>query len=760
MKNEEQNNSKPLPSDEEFHPFVLGALLNDINIVRQYLDAQTAPDCISNGVTPLWVAAQEGNYEIADLLIQAGADVNFKDPIGQSVLWTAALNGHFMLVRLLISKGARVNDTANHVSPLWVAVQNNYLDTVRELLHAQCDVNLSYEFLNQSPLFKASLLGFDAIVFELINANADVNFADRSGATPLMAASQNGHLNCVKMLIDAGAKVRAKNKTGETALSFAHLGNASSVASYLIQAGAEVDLSFCRMDQQFINYLSVIAKIFPEKYNLEDIATIKEVISSGLCYGYSILLVALPESSWAGFYDDQRYLSKWDGSEDTLRNDKKLQDLFEELIGTLLWLHRRHGLLANGELEKVESLINVISKNQKEEIFNFCFLLKANEIENILQIILEPGKKIEICSVSQNSHSILLTKSPTGEYILCNDNSAVGPIALHSLKEIVETIYLMFGDDVGYGNPMGIGFTVYDSSHSPDKKRYAEYKSKIVDSIIAVRLEHNELNLFNSSKIGALNCAVYLDDEETVLKLLKNGAVINYEAEYYMLPVYMAAYHGNVRILDQLTQHLKGLDLDGNSTEGFPLLVAAAYGRTSAIRFLINHEVKKNRGESEGITPLMVAAQNGHLESVIALVQGGTDVNYLSTDGRSALFIACKYGHFKIVEYLAQHGADTDPNSYFVRPIDAAIANGHLNVVERLAKLGVNFSLKNSKGLSPLTLAEAASQPKIVDYIKSQLPQNPGKSTHTLFGNNQPTQPEENSYRMVFMDPVVRTHFQ
>ncbi|KAI8512524.1 Multidrug resistance-associated protein 4 [Branchiostoma belcheri] len=60
-----------------------------------------------SGWTPLFrVAALNGDPQIAQLLIQAGADVNRKDKDGKTPLMIAALNGHKKLVQLLVESGA------------------------------------------------------------------------------------------------------------------------------------------------------------------------------------------------------------------------------------------------------------------------------------------------------------------------------------------------------------------------------------------------------------------------------------------------------------------------------------------------------------------------------------------------------------------------------------------------------------------------------------------------------------------------------
>lgn len=54
------------------------------------------------------VACLSGNYDVAETLIDKGADINRFDKTGKNVLMAASMNGHFNLVRLLVDKGADI----------------------------------------------------------------------------------------------------------------------------------------------------------------------------------------------------------------------------------------------------------------------------------------------------------------------------------------------------------------------------------------------------------------------------------------------------------------------------------------------------------------------------------------------------------------------------------------------------------------------------------------------------------------------------
>ena len=57
------------------------------------------------GVTPLELAATNGNAAITSALLKAGADASFIKPGGQTILMTAARTGNADVVRMLLDHG-------------------------------------------------------------------------------------------------------------------------------------------------------------------------------------------------------------------------------------------------------------------------------------------------------------------------------------------------------------------------------------------------------------------------------------------------------------------------------------------------------------------------------------------------------------------------------------------------------------------------------------------------------------------------------
>jgi ankyrin repeat protein len=164
---------------------------------------------------------EDENIEEVERLIDKGADVNNRDYAEFTPLIDAVFKENNDLVEVLIKAGANVNyvvEDADKLTALHAAVERGDSKTVRILIEADADVD-QVDDNGSTPLYKAALHGSIEKVKLLINADADVDIPDRHGETPLYIASQMGFDIIVKALIKAGANVYIKNIKGKTALN-------------------------------------------------------------------------------------------------------------------------------------------------------------------------------------------------------------------------------------------------------------------------------------------------------------------------------------------------------------------------------------------------------------------------------------------------------------------------------------------------------------------------------------------------------------
>ena len=159
----------------------------------------------SENITPLFIAIENGNAEIAETLLNFGAKVNARDENRQTPLMRLDEDTSPELVRLLINHGAKINVTDKE---------------------------------GNTPLILAAENASAEVLQILIDHGADVNAKNKEGQTALMIAAHEDDLEKVKTLILAGADVNLKNKEDETAWD---LTGDEEIEKLLESHGAKID---------------------------------------------------------------------------------------------------------------------------------------------------------------------------------------------------------------------------------------------------------------------------------------------------------------------------------------------------------------------------------------------------------------------------------------------------------------------------------------------------------------------------------------
>ena len=104
------------------------------------------------GWRPLYRAVLSGNTQMAELLIDKGADVNAKDYNGWTSLHWAARLGSKDIVEFLIVRGADINAKNNKsFTPLHCAALWGYKDAVEFLIAKGADINAKNKY-GHTPL--------------------------------------------------------------------------------------------------------------------------------------------------------------------------------------------------------------------------------------------------------------------------------------------------------------------------------------------------------------------------------------------------------------------------------------------------------------------------------------------------------------------------------------------------------------------------------------------------------------------------------
>jgi len=196
--------------------------------------------------TALMAASRFGFAQIAEVLLNAGAQIEKQDFRGATALFIAAENRRADIVNLLLAHGAKPKHVSTDARTfLHAAVSGGDANLVKVAMQYPYEINARSDY-GDTPLLLASWMRRLDLVEMLIEVGADVNVADQQGMTPLIAVVPDDDwpacvdTKLVSFLIEHGANVNAVDEKGETAIFGAAFYGDFETVKLLTAAGADV----------------------------------------------------------------------------------------------------------------------------------------------------------------------------------------------------------------------------------------------------------------------------------------------------------------------------------------------------------------------------------------------------------------------------------------------------------------------------------------------------------------------------------------
>jgi len=175
-------------------------------------------------------------YEIVELLLNRGADVQQRGLNDYTPLHWAAGDGSLWLVDLLLAHGAdpneitRIDDIETALEVASVAGHTKVVERLRPIT-----TRLDWE--------DASRAGDVATIARMVRAGHDIDAYDGWGQTALMRCAHAGHREAVDWLLAHGADIDHTSKFRLSALMLAVVGGHPHVARRLVKAGADTTIT-------------------------------------------------------------------------------------------------------------------------------------------------------------------------------------------------------------------------------------------------------------------------------------------------------------------------------------------------------------------------------------------------------------------------------------------------------------------------------------------------------------------------------------
>ncbi|XP_040184857.1 ankyrin-2 isoform X32 [Rana temporaria] len=584
-------------TESGFTPLHISAHYGNVNVATLLLNRGAAVDFTArNQITPLHVASKRGNTNMVKLLLDRGGQIDAKTRDGLTPLHCAARSGHDQAVELLLERGAPLlARTKNGLSPLHMAAQGDHVECVKHLLQHKApvdDVTLDY----LTSLHVAAHCGHYRVTKLLLDKRANPNARALNGFTPLHIACKKNRIKVMELLVKYGASIQAITESGLTPIHVAAFMGHLNIVLLLLQNGASPDVTNIRGE------------------------------------------TALHMAARAGQVEVVRCL---------LRNGALVDARAREEQTPL------HIASRLGKTEIVQLLLQHMAHPDAATTNGYTPLhISAREGQvDVASVLLEAGaahsaptkKGFTPLHVAAKHGSLDVAKLLLQRRAPPDSAGKNGLTPLHVAAHYDNQKVAMLLLDKG-ASPHVTAKNGYTPLHIAAKKKQMQIATTLLNY-------GAETNILTKQGVTPLHLAAQEGHADMVTLLLSKQANIHVVTKNGLTPLHLAAQEDKVNVAEILAK--EGANLDAQTKLGYtPLIVACHYGNVKMVNFLLSHGAGVTAKTKNGYTPLHQAAQQGHTHIINVLLQNGAKPNATTTNGNTALAIARRLGYISVVDTL------------------------------------------------------------------------------------------------------------
>ncbi|XP_032986151.1 ankyrin-3 isoform X9 [Rhinolophus ferrumequinum] len=584
-------------TESGFTPLHIAAHYGNINVATLLLNRAAAVDFTArNDITPLHVASKRGNANMVKLLLDRGAKIDAKTRDGLTPLHCGARSGHEQVVEMLLDRAAPIlSKTKNGLSPLHMATQGDHLNCVQLLLQHNVPVDdVTNDYL--TALHVAAHCGHYKVAKVLLDKKANPNAKALNGFTPLHIACKKNRIKVMELLLKHGASIQAVTESGLTPIHVAAFMGHVNIVSQLMHHGAS-----------------------PNTTNVRGETALHMAARSGQAEVVRYLV-----------QDGAQVEAKAKDNQTPLHISARLgkADIVQQLL--------QQGASPNAATTSGYTPLHLSAREGHEDVA--AFLLDRGASLSIttkkgftpLHVAAKYGK-LEVAN-------LLLQKSASPD---ASGKSGLTPlhVAAHYDNQKVALLLLDQG-----ASPHAAAKNGYTPLHIAAKKNQMD--------IATTLLEYGaDANAVTRQGIASVHLAAQEGHVDMVSLLLSRNANVNLSNKSGLTPLHLAAQEDRVNVAEVLVN--QGAHVDAQTKMGYtPLHVGCHYGNIKIVNFLLQHSAKVNAKTKNGYTPLHQAAQQGHTHIINVLLQNNASPNELTVNGNTALAIARRLGYISVVDTL------------------------------------------------------------------------------------------------------------